>query len=370
MNRPWILIGNPENRRVTSFQEALVEQGQPPAKVVSWLDVIHRPEVLERLPREPAIVRIDSAGENFAVEQALLTLGFEGARRDGASTIHPRRVTELQHDHGRILCPRQHHHGFLVVLARLRALFANRPDWRVLNPPDSIAELFDKRLTSRRYEALGIPVPPRLDGVNGLDALRAQPARSIFVKVTCGSSASCLALYRRSRSGAEEIITTIEMARTGWYNTLRVRRYRDEARIRAVLEFLLGEGSIVEAEVPKARLGRDLFDCRVVVIAGEPVFTVVRQSELPITNLHLGGRRGDPDALRAAALPDVIATAMESCRKVWRAHRSFTIGVDLMYEVGFAGHRIIEANAFGDLLPNLTSGGLSVYAWQIRQASE
>ena len=40
----------------------------------------------------------------------------------------------------------------------------------------------------------------------------------------------------------------------------------------------------------------------------------------------------------------------------------------LMYEAGFRGHRVLEANAFGDLLPNLTRDGLSVYEWQVRQA--
>ena len=59
---------------------------------------------------------------------------------------------------------------------------------------------------------------------------------------------------------------------------------------------------------------------------------------------------------------------MNSCRQVSRCHRSFQVGVDLMYEARFKGHRILEANAFGDLLPNLRREGLCVYGWQIRQA--
>ena len=39
--------------------------------------------------------------------------------------------------------------------------------------------------------------------------------------------------------------------------------------------------------------------------------------------------------------------------------------IDLMFERGFAGHRILESNAFGDLLPNLTKNGRSVYQRQI-----
>ena len=43
-------------------------------------------------------------------------------------------------------------------------------------------------------------------------------------------------------------------------------------------------------------------------------------------------------------------------------------GVDLLYETGFRGPRVVEANAFGDLLPNLTREGLSPYGWEIRAA--
>ncbi|MEO6775629.1 MAG: hypothetical protein ABI467_21890 [Kofleriaceae bacterium] len=30
-------------------------------------------------------------------------------------------------------------------------------------------------------------------------------------------------------------------------------------------------------------------------------------------------------------------------------------------------HRVLEGNAFGDLLPNLERDGLDVYGWQIRR---
>ena len=33
-------------------------------------------------------------------------------------------------------------------------------------------------------------------------------------------------------------------------------------------------------------------------------------------------------------------------------------------------HRVLEANAFGDLLPNLERDGLGVYAWQVRALTD
>jgi len=50
---------------------------------------------------------------------------------------------------------------------------------------------------------------------------------------------------------------------------------------------------------------------------------------------------------------------------VQRASGAFHVGVDLMFELGGARHRVIEGNAFGDLLPNLERDGLDVYSWQI-----
>ena len=42
------------------------------------------------------------------------------------------------------------------------------------------------------------------------------------------------------------------------------------------------------------------------------------------------------------------------------------LGIDLLFERGFAGHRVVEANAFGDLLPGLSRGGLDTYGWEIQ----
>jgi hypothetical protein len=280
-------------------------------------------------------------------------------------------VDALAYDHGRILCPRQYHLGFLKTLTELQGIFAAHPRWRILQSPASIADLFDKRITSRKYASLGVPVPEPLDGVTDPESLRQrmreQDCREVFVKLSCGSSASCLAIYRRGRT-RDTLVTTIEQAATGWYNSLRVRRIDEPARVDEVLGFLLAEGSQVEHSIPKARLGGDYFDCRVLTVRGEPAFTVVRQSRHPITNLHLGGWRGDLDELRAAVPPNEWEDAMESCRTVARAHDCLHVGIDLMFEDYFTGHRVLEANAFGDLLPNLRRDGLTVYEWEIREA--
>ena len=63
----------------------------------------------------------------------------------------------------------------------------------------------------------------------------------------------------------------------------------------------------------------------------------------------------------------VGSAAMQSCVAVQRSSGAFHVGVDVMFEPGFRTHRVIEGNAFGDLLPNLERDGLDVYGWQIRR---
>ncbi len=354
MKTPFVILGNPENRRISLFQAALQTQGFAPAHVVSWLEFLRDPATLD-LPIDECFFRIDSAGENFEVERALLRLG-------GGECLSASGIDALLEDRGRILCPRQQHRGFEAALGRIRL----PPGWRALNPVADVLELFDKRRTSARYAAAGIPVPESLGEINTVaqldDAMDAQGVTTVFVKMSAGSSASCLGIYRRPRS----FQTTIEVAKTGWYNNLRIQHVRDRGRIEELLSFLLREGAQVERAIPKAKFAGAFFDLRVLCVAGEPAFVVVRQHAHEITNLHLGGHRGDLDALRAEVPPDSWEAAMQSCRKVASLYSALHVGIDLMFEPGYSAHRVLEANAFGDLLPNLTRDGLNVWEWELR----
>lgn len=380
----YILIGNPDNRRVRLFQDELAAQGHPPAIEIAYRDLLRDPAVLGDLPDEPFLVRQDSAGEDFEVERALLALGYDDAVAAGVDTIDPDAIAALEFDLGRILCPRQLHLGFLRLLETLEAIYAARPAWRVLSPPPAIAELFDKRVTSRRWHELGIPVPPSLvrgrddqpEGIRSPDELRQAMARRrwpmVYVKVSCSSSASCLAVYHYQRNSGPSngwLMTTIEHTPESWYNSLRIRRYGEPERVDEILDFLLREGAQVEARVAKARLDGAPFDLRIIAVAGEPAHAVVRQNRHPITNLHLGGWRGDWDALESAMPSGALDAVHGSCRRVAAASACFCIGIDVLVEPGMERHRVLEANAFGDLLPNLSRDGLSVYGWQIREAA-
>lgn len=78
-----------------------------------------------------------------------------------------------------------------------------------------------------------------------------------------------------------------------------MRSYETEEEVAALIDLLAPDGLHVERWLPKATLGGRVFDLRVVVVHGEPTHAVVRTSLSPMTNLHLGGARGDLGVVRS-----------------------------------------------------------------------
>jgi hypothetical protein len=373
--RPFVIVGVPSNRRVTLFQEALTAQGHAPARVVSWLDLAvpgAPARLLADLPAN-ALLRIDSAGEDREIERALLRRGEAPARAEGSPAIDARALAAIPHELGRIIYPRQQHLGFCAVLDEMQAVIAAHPGWRVTQPVAAIQELFDKRTCSRRWTALGIPMPDALPGgdVRDPDDLRARMVAAgwstVYVKMASGSSASCLAVFTHGKR--EHAITTVEDTGDARYNTRKLQRITTRRGLDRLLGFLLAEGAQVERAIPKAQLDGRHFDLRVLTIDGVAAFVVVRTSPHQITNLHLGGLRGDLATLQARMTPAAWDAAMATCIAVQRATGAFHVGVDLMLEPDLTAHRVIEGNAFGDLLPNLERDGTDVYGWQVRRLS-
>lgn len=373
-----VILGNLDNRRVTGFVEALARRDWPTPILLAHRELLGDLGPLAAIPDEPLCVRIDSVGEDSEVERLLLERGAAALPDD--ATCERRSVAELRREpprFGQLLAPRQHHAGVLDYFDALAGVFASKPQWRVLNPIADLRVLFDKVASSRRYAAAGIPVPEQLPALESIrtaaqlrEAMVALRWPAVYVKLSCGSSASGLALYRhlsgRSEQQRDMVLTTVATTPRGRFNSLQLQRLEQRSEIDALLDWLIDEGAQIERAIPKAQLERRTFDLRVLVIAGEPRFCVVRQSRHPITNLHLGGTRGDLEALRRLVSPAAWEAAMRSCVRVFAQHQCLHVGIDLLFEANLRGHRVIEANAFGDLLPGLqTPAGLTVYEHEL-----
>ncbi len=354
----FAVVGNPANRRVGLFQEAVRAAGLPPARVVSWFDVLDGAAVF--LPGET--VRIDSPGEDAAVERLLR--GVEDPTRVEGSSRWYARFTCAVREVARAVA------GAGAVL---------------LDDPGDIAVLFDKRLCHGVLASAGVPVPasptsgtaaPPVRGwadVRGLMAECGMPR--VFVKLAHGSSASGVLAVETAGPGRVRATTSVERDGAGrLHNSLRVRRLTTEGEVAAIVDTLAPDGLHVERWLPKASQRGRAADLRVVVVGGRATHAVVRTSRAPMTNLHLGGVRGDLDEARAAvaAAGGSWHAALAVCERAGAAFPdTLCVGVDLLPATGWRRFAVGEVNAFGDLLPRLTglpgSGaeGLDTYAAQV-----
>ena len=346
------VVGNPENRRIALFTDAVRAAGLPGPRVVPWTDVLRRGGA-EFAADET--VRIDSPGENAQVDRLL------------RGTDDPTRVEGS----GRWYA------GFTAALRSLRG-------GRRLDDPDDLAVLFDKRLCHGVLDAAGVPVPasptsgPDGTPVRGWDDVRALMREHrmprLFVKPAHGSSASGV-LAVETGGGRIRATTSVELTPDGrLYNSLNVRRYDREHDLAAIVDTLAPDGLHLERWLPKASQEGRAADLRVVVVAGRATHAVLRTSRSPMTNLHLGGSRGDLDAARRAveAAGARWADLLGVCERAAACFpRTLCVGVDLLPAVGWRRAAVGEVNAFGDLLPRLTglpgSGaeGLDTYAAQV-----
>ncbi|KUN41323.1 hypothetical protein AQJ30_03055 [Streptomyces longwoodensis] len=352
----FAVVGNPGNRRVDLFADAVRAAGLPGPRVVPWADVL-RDGGADFAPGE--IVRLDSPGEDADVDRLL------------RGTDDPTRVEGSAR-------------WYATFTSALRGLRGGRR----LDDPDDLAVLFDKRRCHAVLAAAGVPVPasptsgPGAPPVRGWDDVRALMREHrmprLFVKLAHGSSASGVLAVESAGGGRIRATTSVELAPDGrLYNSLRIRRYTDERQIAAVVDALAPDGLHLERWLPKASQRGRAADLRVVVVDGRATHAVVRTSTSPLTNLHLGGRRGDLDEARAAVesagarWTDVL-TVCERAAACFL--RTLCVGVDLLPAIGWRRAAVGEVNAFGDLLPRLTglpgSGaeGRDTYAAQVTAA--
>lgn len=363
-----VVVGNPENRRTGYFCQAAKALNLPAPEVISYEDILTGRKKLSDSLTSHSLLRIESPGENFAVEKKLIARGAAICDPSPASHITESEALCLEPDYGRIRFLRQWFLGYENLL-RTWENDIERSRCRVFNSPEAIRLMFDKFSCQRYLQAVNIAVPDLLPGALNYDELRDKMAghglRRVFIKPLHSSSASGVMAYG-TNGNKEEIITSIELVNshneTRFYNALKVRRYNDRKDIRCLIDFILAEGAVVEEWIPKASLDGNFFDIRVVVINGAAKFILPRMSKGPITNLHLGNQRGQLNEVKSILGTENFERMVQCAEGAARSlNGAFYAGVDILIPAGLGKPRVLELNAFGDLLPGLTYNGDDTY---------
>ena len=365
-----VLVGDPEDNHCSLFADA--------SRALGLTTTCHRYDQAYRDPRplfddvmEADIVRFETPGRGAALRIFLLETGAAvtgtGPTGDALAQAIARK--------GQIVAPDLWHAGFVHVLNELHATMQDVSPARFLSTPTEIAAMFDKCACYSRLAIAGLPVPSSLDPVGSFDELvagmEASAISSVFVKLRHGSAASGIVALR-IRRGRMHATTTVEQA-TGdggealLFNSRRVRTLSDSQGIAALVNALCRYGVHVERWVPKLGVAGKNADLRVLVIDGRVACQVVRMSKSPITNLHLGGERAAPEILRQHLRADCLEQALASCVRVGQCFPgAFQYAVDLALTSDGKSHRILEVNAFGDLLKGVEIDGVDPYTYQLK----
>ncbi|MGY2894413.1 STM4014 family protein [Deinococcus sp. UYEF24] len=338
-----LLIAPPTGRRARAFQDSLRALGWPPARVVSYLDLMEGRAQLPELIRGESnggrgtVVRFDSPGEDVMTELAL-------TRRGGGLPV------DLAA--GELAPTRAWFAGFSAVLQGLDADLQQAPPHLRMQQTDHLLTMFDKPATHARLRAAGVPVPEALPEVRSLDELlhaaRERGWARVFVKLAYGSSASGAVALEWSGERVQAV-TTVRQEGGRLYNSRRLLRLTSWPEVRTLVDALAPERLHVERWLPKASFAGRPMDLRVVVIGGRAEHALVRLGKGPITNLHLGNERGDIGALQAELGGEGWQAIQQSCVSALAAFPGALYGgVDLMLTPGWRRQAVLEVNAFGD----------------------
>lgn len=243
---------------------------------------------------------------------------------------------------------------------------------RFLNSPDAVRRMLNKRETKRRLKEQGIPVTQMFaEMVSDLEQLLELMHRgrcySVFVKPEYFSGAAGVAAFRiQPGRGKMTLYTSCRLEGQQLANTKKMHRLESREEICRLLNQLLALGCVVERWHPKADFCGKSYDLRAVCQFGHIAHIVVRQSNGPVTNLHLNNQALE---IQALGLDGETMQEIEAvCRQAVSLFAGLQMaGIDVLLEKGTLRPRIIEMNGQGDLIYQDIYGDNRIYCEQAAQ---
>jgi glutathione synthase/RimK-type ligase-like ATP-grasp enzyme len=372
------LFCNPESRRVEGFSRATGRWLRQWPVLVPWLSVLQQKDWQPALFPAPQFLRLESPGRNWTVEKLLLLKGA-GIKDEepecGWREFSPETLEDLKEDRGCLWPMRQWFRGWRRLLEELDVWAQGQGlSQRWCCPPEDVVCMFDKAACQRLLESRGLPVAPVLGIPRNFDHLwelmRAHGRRRVFLKSCHGSSGAGIVAMESSGSQIQAF-TTVELLSTAGglqlYNQRRIRTIRGAGEVRLLVDAVCRERCLAQVWVPKAGLLGKPFDVRVVVIGGKARQAMVRLGRGPITSSQLLGGKAEVTRLSSRMGQDHWEEVLRLCERAMAKcfPRSLYAGFDVLIEPNFRTARILEVNAFGDLLPRLLHQNRETYEWEV-----
>ncbi|NLT29093.1 MAG: hypothetical protein GXX86_01360 [Propionibacterium sp.] len=341
---PVVCVGSAAGDRRRAFDRSVTDR---PVRWVTWPDVLDGAVDWAELLADQPVLRLDSPSDDPATDARLLHLGGDTPGPVGTSRL-------LRHD--------RWHAGLAIALSRLDEQLRDAPAHRRLQPSATLLAVFNKLATAEVLNRAGVPTPTTEYATTVPDALEVLAGRAqSFVKIRHGSSAAGMIAVRRH--GDRWLAHSTYDPATGANVTRPVTLHGREALTEALTP-LVRQGVVIQPWLPKVTAGGGTVDFRVVVIDRRARHVLPRVvSGTPFTNLHLGARRGDPEAIRAQlgadTWHDLLATAEHAVAAF--DPPALYAGVDVLVRAGSLRPYVLEVNAFGDFHEGIEVDGQDTY---------
>ena len=199
--------------------------------------------------------------------------------------------------------------------------------------------------------------------------------RSVFLKPVYGSGAAgILALSIHPATGNVVAYTASCVEGDVLFQQKNIRKITDEKEVENIVNAITSLDTIVERWYPKATIGGEPFDFRVLWQFGRMEYMVARKSATPITNLYLNnGAVPLEEVLKSEEAwnqGDVQKDIAKVCEEAMALFPNvYVAGLDVMLDKKTGKPRIIEINGQGDLLYQDIYGENIIYRNQIAKMS-
>jgi hypothetical protein len=368
MPAQWLIIGCADDPRICGFISSLRDKGalaQSLDYLADWK------EILPIMLNPETCLRIESPAYDLNVVRHMMVAGYDQAIETNYQGYRADAIEQTKLEQGVFLAPHQFYFGFRAFLLELETLLKKHPVASMMNHIPDIVCVYDKQQCHQLLAEKQISVPTALYNISCFEALMLAMDRTgineLFIKPRYGSGASGIIALRR-RADTLHAITTIEEDAGIWFNTRKLQRLRGHKEIAPYIDKLARWGIHCEQWVPKLRINGWETDCRLLIVQGRADFAVLRKSRTPITNLHLLNQRSSISELHTilhrSAWTKIEATITQIAEIF---PKSFHLAVDLAVHSNRRDHFVLEINAFGDFIQNISYQGMNSYQWQIKQ---